>query len=309
MKAFARTAVLAAVTLLAACAEDRIPDPIDRDPPPPPPSYDLTTETGAAQALATMLAARDTAAVRLVLDPGATLQLEPNESATFNWPVTDLLARELRLGLIHLLTGLPVSSPDGILQPGVDSVRVSRWDLGIPFHDAPAGSLYPGTRESGYRVEVTAYADGDTLVAPIAGWLMVHVHADTVAGAPVHHVVGLRDLTGEDFAPAIDAPTLGRVLIDYLANRTPVVVVTADPASGPPGTHFALDAATSHDPEGSPLEFRWRIGDVERPWTYWSSAAAVDTVFSTPATLSVTVVARDRWLLEGAGFTTITILP
>ena len=74
---------------------------------------------------------------------------------------------------------------------------------------------------------MTAYADGDTLVAPIAGWLMVHVRADTVAGAPVHRVAGLRDLTGEDSAPAIDAPTLSRVLIDYLANRPPVVVVTA----------------------------------------------------------------------------------
>ncbi len=76
---------------------------------------------------------------------------------------------------------------------------------------------------------------------------MVHVLADTVDGEPVHRIAGLRDLTGEG------GPTLGRVLIDYLANRPPVVAVTVTPPSGPSGTRFFLAAGTSRDPEGGPL--------------------------------------------------------
>jgi hypothetical protein len=297
-----RALALVAVVFIAACGEDRIPVPYDADPPTPPTTYDLSTEEGAAEALAIMLAARDTAAVRTLLRPDATLQLEPSDYVHFGWPVADLLHQELCQALVNLLAGAPVSDPGGGLQPGVDSLRVSRWELGVEFHDAPDGSLYPGTRESGYRVEVTAYAGGDTLLAPIAGWLMIHVLADTVDGEPVHRIAGLRDLT-------LGEPTLGRVLIDYLANRPPVVAVTAAPPSGPPGTHFRLDAGASRDPEGGPLGFRWRIGDTERPWTVWSTRAALDTLFFDPAALPVTVAVRDRWLRETAGFTTITVVP
>jgi hypothetical protein len=304
VRALALIATLTTALLIAACAEDRIPDPYDADPPPPLPTYDLSTEEGAAEALATMLTASDTAAVRMLLLPDATMQLEPGETARFGWPVSSLLARELQQALINLLAGAPVSVPGGGLQPGVDSLRVSRWDLGVAFHD-----VWAGGREGGYRVEVTAYADGDTMLSPIIGWLMVRVLADTVDGEPVHHVAGLRDLTGEDLRPAVDGPTLGRVLIDYLANQPAAVEVTVTPPSGQPGTRFALDARGSRDPEGGPLTFRFRIGDAERPWTSWSSAATLDTVFLSPATLAITVAARDRWLLEGAGFATITILP
>ncbi len=304
MRTLAAGAAIAAVVLIAACAEDRIPEPHDADPPTPPPAYNLSTEEGAGEALATMLAAGDTAAVRHVLHPDAMLTLEPGDRAYFGWPVADLLSTELRQSLHNLLAGDPVAVPGGGMQPGVDSLRVSRWDLGVPFQDTPSGA-----REGGYRIEVTMYAGGDTLLAPIAGWLMVQVTADKIEDEPTYRVVGLRDLTGADPRPAVDGPTLGRVLIDYLANRPPVVAVTVAPPSGPPGTRFYLDADASQDPEGGPLAFRWRFGDAERPWSDWSTAAAIDTVFLNPASLAVTVAARDRWLLEGAAFGTITVLP
>jgi hypothetical protein len=282
---------------LAGCAEDRIPDPYDADPPVPPPTYDLATETGAAQALATMFAAGDTAGIRTILRPEATLQLGPG------WPVSSLLARELRLSLTHLLGGGSVSVPGGGLLPGVDSLRVTRWDLDLPFHDAPVGSPYPGTREAGYLITLTAFAGGDTLLAPVTGSLLMYVRADTVGGAPVHRLAGLRDLTWVSGTP------LSRFLVDYLANQPPAVAVSAQPASGPPGTSFHLDAGASRDPEGGPLVFRWRIGDSENPWTAWTAAAVVDTAFENPGPMQVAVAARDRWLLEGAGFTTITVVP
>ncbi len=306
MRALALSTVLGVAVLIAACAEDRIPDPYDADPPPPPPVYNLTTEEGAAEALATMLASLDTAAVRQVLHPDATLTLEPGEYVRFGWPVTRLLPQELRQALIQLLTGNPVSVPGGAMQPGVDSLVVSRWELGVAFHDTPTGA-----REGGYRVQMTVYADGDTLLAPIAGWLMVQVAAARSAIEPEtsFRITGLRDMTGEDPRPAVDGPTFGRILIDYLANRPPVAAVTVTPPSGAPGTRFVLAAGASEDPEGGPLEFRFRIGETDRPWTLWSSAASLDTLLLNPATLAVAVAARDRWLVEGAGFATITVLP
>lgn len=302
-------ALLGLTLLLAGCAEDRIPDPYDHDPPTPPPTYDLTTEEGAAAALRTLLAARDTAMVDVLLRPEATLQLETEEAARFGWPVSSLLATELRRGLRNFLGGEPVFTPGGVQLDGVDSVRVSRWELGIGFRDAPAGSPYPGTREAGYRVTLLAYANRDTLLAPVAGWLMVHVVADTVDGAPVHRIAGLRDLTGEDPRPNVDGPTLSRLLVSYAANRPPDATLTVTPPSGPSGTRFRLDARASHDPEGGPVAFRFRLGDIEASWTAWSAVATLDTTVWATTNLPAAVAVRDRWLFERPAFATVIIAP
>ncbi len=300
---------LALIVLTIGCAEDRKhgadmvgpagPDPV---------VYDLSTPLGAAEGLRDALGTRDTVAMDSVLAADATWILEPGDRARLGWPVETLTPEELRRALAHLFSGEQFSYGNVPLA-GVDSVEVSAWSLVRSFADAPSGSPWPDSQQGEFDVAVTLHGDGYALDPASTGQLIIYVRADSSATPPAYRVVGVQDATGIDPEPGTVAPSLSYQLVAYLANHDPVAALSVSPASGPIQSVFHLDSSASHDADMDTLTRRWRIGDVDTPWTSWVSVATLDTIVEHPGTFEVAVEVRDHWHASGVEFATITVSP
>ncbi len=259
---------------LQACSED--------DATQPPPRYDLATPVGVADALRTMLADRDTAAIANVLAPDVAFVVNPFEAETMDWPA-EITSRELDRALRNLMTGT--------VTPPVTTVAVASWTPVGSFAAADPNSPFPGTLEADYVVGLVFERAGDEALVTRGTLRLSVAQATKDASATAYVLAGWQEI-----AASGGNRSLGAVLVEYLANRPPATALTVEPEAGESPRTFTFDVSATTDPdESAGLLYSWG-GDLESGgWSDWTSDLTTTRTWYPAGTYVAKARAKDRW--------------
>jgi len=261
----------------------------DEDIPDPGPTYNLTTPEGAAAALRTLLADRDTLALADVLAPDAAFVLDPAEASDLEWPAT-LTSSELDRCLRNILAGT--------WPPEISQVTAETWIPAGPFAAADPGSPFPGSQEADYVVGLVVSRTGaDELQTQGV------IRLSVVSADDQYQIAGLQEL-----AILGGNTSLGGFLVQYLANRPPVAVLAADSTAGDTQTTFQFDASQTEDPdESAGLMYSWGGDLTAGGWGEWTTTPVYSHNWPQEGTYWAKVRARDRWGLVGVDSLACTV--